>query len=99
MADQETGSVLYDLSVSSSEYAGTYRGVLEVFNNTSGSAANAQDAFNIVYNALKEAGVPLDDLNKKLAQEFPYAAQATKNSVDSIGWKDLFMKRILLLIR
>ena len=76
-------SVLYDLSVSSSEYAGTYRGVLEVFNNTSGSAANAQDAFNIVYNALKEAGVPLDELNKKLAQEFPFAAQATKSSVDS----------------
>lgn len=76
-------SVLYDLSVSSSEYAGTYRGVLEVFNNTSGSAANAQDAFNIVYNALKEAGVPLDELNKKLAQEFPSAAQATKSSVAS----------------
>lgn len=76
-------SVLYDLSVSSSEYAGTYRGVLEVFNNTSGSAANAQDAFNIIYNALKEAGVPLDELNKKLAQEFPSAAQATKSSVDS----------------
>lgn len=76
-------SVLYDLSVSSSEYAGTYRGVLEVFNNTSGSAANAQDAFNIVYNALKEAGVPLDELNKKLAQEFPSAAQAAKSSVDS----------------
>lgn len=76
-------SVLYDLSASSSEYAGTYRGVLEVFNNTSGSAANAQDAFNIVYNALKEAGVPLDELNKKLAQEFPSAAQATKSSVDS----------------
>lgn len=76
-------SVLYDLSVSSSKYAGTYRGVLEVFNNTSGSAANAQDAFNIVYNALKEAGVPLDELNKKLAQEFPSAAQATKSSVDS----------------
>ena len=76
-------SVLYNLSVSSSEYAGTYRGVLEVFNNTSGSVANAQDAFNIVYNALKEAGVPLDELNKKLAQEFPSAAQATKSSVDS----------------
>lgn len=76
-------SVLYDLSASSSEYAGTYRGVLEVFNNTSGSAANAQDAFNIVYNALKEAGVPLDELNKKLAQEFPSAVQATKSSVDS----------------
>lgn len=38
-------SVLYDLSVSSSEYAGTYRGVLEVFNNTSGSAANAAGCF------------------------------------------------------
>lgn len=76
-------SVLYELSVSSSEYAETYRGVLEVFNNTSGSAANAQDAFNIVYNALKEAGVPLDELNKKLAQEFPSAAQATKSSVAS----------------
>lgn len=81
--DGKTLLKCHDLSVSSSEYAGTYRGVLEVFNNTSGSAANAQDAFNIVYNALKEAGVPLDELNKKLAQEFPSAAQATKSSVDS----------------
>lgn len=40
-------------------------------------------ASNIVYNALKEVGVPLDELNKKLAQEFPSAAQATKSSVDS----------------
>lgn len=71
-------SVLYDLSVSSSEYAGTYRGVLEVFNNTSGSAANAQDAFNIVYNALKEAGVPLDELNKKTGTGVSFRSSGDK---------------------
>ena len=52
--------------------------ILEVFNNTSGSAANAQDAFNIVYNALKEAGVPLDELNKKTGTGVSFRSSGDK---------------------
>ena len=73
--------VLYDLSMTSSDYAGTYQGVLSAFNNTSGSAATAQEAFDMVYNSLKDAGVPLDELNKALAERFPSATVAVKTSV------------------
>lgn len=75
--------VLYDLGISSSEYAGTYQGVLSAFNNTSGAATTAQEAFDIVYNSLKDAGVPLDELNKALAEKFPTATATAKASVDS----------------
>lgn len=74
--------VLYDLSMTSSDYAGTYQGILSSFNNTSGSAATAQEAFDMVYNSLKDAGVPLDELNKALAERFPSATVAVKTSVD-----------------
>ena len=73
---------LYELSMTSSEYAGTYQGILSSFNNTSGSAATAQEAFDMVYNSLKDAGVPLDELNKALAEKFPSATVAVKTSVD-----------------
>ncbi len=73
--------VLYDLSMTSSDYAGTYQGILSSFNNTSGSAATAQEAFDMVYNSLKDTGVPLDELNKALAERFPSATVAVKNSV------------------
>lgn len=51
------------------------------FNNTSGSAATAQEAFDMVYNSLKDAGVPLDELNQALAERFPSATVAVRNSV------------------
>ena len=73
--------VLYDLSMTSSDYAGTYQGILSSFNNTSGSAATAQEAFDMVYNSLKDAGVPLDELNQALAERFPSATVAVRNSV------------------
>lgn len=74
--------VLYDLSMTSSDYAGTYQGILSSFNNTSGSAATAQEAFDMVYNSLKDAGVPLDELNQALAERFSSATVAVKTSVD-----------------
>lgn len=73
---------LYALSMTSSEYAGTYQGILSAFNNTSGSATTAQEAFDMVYNALKDAGVPLDELNQALSEKFPNATAAVKTSVD-----------------
>lgn len=71
---------LWDLSVTSSDYAGTYQGILNVFDNTSLSAENAKDAFDIVYNALKDAGVPLDEFDEALKTEFPEAVTTAQTS-------------------
>lgn len=78
--------VLYDLSMTSSDYAGTYQGILSSFNNTSGSAATAQEAFDMVYNSLKDAGVPLDELNQALAERFPSATVAVRNRCKQKYW-------------
>lgn len=41
------------------------------------------DALDAVYTCLKDAGVPLDELDKKLREDFPNAVQATKTSIDA----------------
>lgn len=68
------------LSLSSKEFGGDYttawNAISEVpYNNT-------KDALDTVYTSLKNAGVPLDELNKKLREDFPNATVATKTAVE-----------------
>ena len=72
---------LYLLSLKGDEFSGTYIGVRDQLQNTGGSAQSADEALKIVYNALQNAGVPLDDLNKKLSKDFPSATDAVTTAV------------------
>jgi hypothetical protein len=72
---------LYTLSLKGDEFSGTYVGVRDQLQNTGGSAQSANEALKIVYNALQNAGVPLDDLNKKLSKDFPSATNAVTTAV------------------
>lgn len=74
---------LYTLSLKGNEFSGTYQGVRSQLQGTGGSAKSAQDALNMVYTALKNAGVPLDDLNAALGAEFPAATTAVTTAVDT----------------
>lgn len=74
---------LYTLSLKGKEFSGTYQGVRSQLQDTGGSAKSAQDALNMVYTALKNAGVPLDDLNAALGAEFPAATTAVATAVDT----------------
>lgn len=74
---------LYTLSLKGNEFSGTYQGVRSQLQDTGGSAKSAQDALNMVYTALKNAGVPLDDLNVALGAEFPAATTAVTTAVDT----------------
>ncbi len=74
---------LYTLSLKGNEFSGTYQGVRSQLQDTGGSAKSAQDALNMVYTALKNAGVPLDDLNAALGAEFPAATTAVTTAVDT----------------
>ena len=74
---------LYTLSLKGNEFSGTYQGVRSQLQDTGGSAKSAQDALNMVYTALKNAGVPLDDLNTALGVEFPAASTAVPTAVDT----------------
>ena len=72
---------LYLLSLKGDEFSGTYIGVRDQLQNTGGSVQSANEALKIVYNALQNAGVPLDDLNKKLSKDFPNATGAVTTAV------------------
>lgn len=74
---------LYELSLKSDDFGGTYQNVRDQLEYTQGSVTTAQEAFDIVYNALQDAGVPLDELNTALAETFPEAMIIAKSSTES----------------
>lgn len=75
---------LYMLSLKSDEFGGSYRTAMDELDNANngGTITNTKDALDKVYTSLKNAGVPLDELDKKLREDFPNATLATKTAVD-----------------
>ncbi len=71
---------LWELSVSGSEFSGTYQGVLFSLENTLPSATTAQQAMDMVVGQLKAAGVPADELVKILGKKFPQATLDVRKS-------------------
>lgn len=71
---------LYALSLSSTEFGGNYTTAWNAISEVSYS--NTKDALDAVYTSLKNAGVPLDELDKKLREDFPNATVATKTAVE-----------------
>lgn len=62
---------LYALSLSSTEFGGNYTTAWNAISEVPYS--NTKDALDAVYTSLKNAGVPLDELDKKLREDFPEA--------------------------
>lgn len=73
--------ILYQLSLSSDEFGGTYQNVRNQLDDSQGSLSSTKDAFDLVCTALKDAGVPLDELETKLMQEFPKSGRDSKKQV------------------
>ena len=75
---------LYMLSLKSDEFGGSYKTAMDELDNANngGAITNTKDALDKVYTSLKNAGVPLDELNKKLREDFPNATVATKTAVE-----------------
>lgn len=71
---------LYALSLSSKEFGGDYTTAWNAISEVPYS--NTKDALDTVYTSLKNAGVPLDELDKKLREDFPNATVATKTAVE-----------------
>lgn len=75
---------LYLLSLKSDDFGGSYKTAMDELDNANngGTITNTKDALDAVYTSLKNAGVPLDELNSKLAKDFPNATLATKSAAD-----------------
>lgn len=74
---------LYELSLSSGEFGGTYQGVLMSLDGTTASATTAQEAMDMIIGQLEAAGVPADEFIKKMQEKFPEAMKSVKTSVDT----------------
>ena len=74
---------LYELSLSSGEFGGTYQGVLMSLDGTTASATTAQEAMDMIIGQLEAAGVPADEFIAKMQKKFPQAMKAVKTSVDT----------------
>lgn len=74
---------LYELSLSSGEFGGTYQGVLMSLDGTIASATTAQEAMDMIIGQLEAAGVPADEFIAKMQEKFPAAMKSVKTSVDT----------------
>lgn len=74
---------LYELSISSDEFGGTYQGVLMSLDGTTASATTAQEAMDMIIGQLEAAGVPADEFIAKMHEKFPAAMKSVKTSVDT----------------
>lgn len=82
---------LYLLSLSSEQFSGDYLTAKDALDSAiSGRTyANTEEALDAVYTSLKNAGVPLDELDEKLRKDFPDAVvtmeTSAKNSFDGMN--------------
>lgn len=82
---------LYLLSLSSDQFSGDYLTAKDALDSAiSGRTyANTEEALDAVYTSLKNAGVPLDELDEKLRKDFPDAVvtmeTSAKNSFDGMN--------------
>lgn len=65
--------VLYQLSLKSDDFSGSYKTVWDQLDNSQGTLSNSKQAFDLIYNSLKDMGVPLDEFDDMLKTEFPDA--------------------------
>lgn len=73
---------LYLLSLSSEQFSGDYLTAKDALDSAiSGRTyANTEEALDAVYTSLKNAGVPLDELDEKLRKDFPDAVVTMETS-------------------
>lgn len=79
---------LYLLSLSSDQFSGDYLTAKDALDSAiSGRTyANTEEALDAVYTSLKNAGVPLDELDEKLRKDFPDAVVTMETSAkNSLG--------------
>ena len=65
--------VLYQLSLKSDDFSGSYKTVRDQLDDSKGTLSNSKQAFDLIYNSLKDMGVPLDEFDEMLKTEFPDA--------------------------
>lgn len=81
-------NVLYQLSLKSDDFGGSYKTVWDQLDQSQGTLSNSKEAFDLIYTSLKDMGVPLDEFDKMLKEQFPEAVTTaettTKTSMGNV---------------
>lgn len=72
--------VLYQLSLKSDDFSGSYKTVRDQLDESQGTLSNSKEAFDLIYTSLKDMGVPLDEFDEALKTEFPEAITTAHTS-------------------
>lgn len=75
--------VLYQLSLKSDDFGESYKAVRWQLDESKGTLSDSKDAFDLIYNSLKDMGVPLDEFDNMLKNEFPDAVITMKTASKS----------------
>ena len=73
-------NVLYQLSLKSDDFSGSYKTVRDQLDESQGTLSNSKEAFDLIYTSLKDMGVPLDEFDEALKTEFPEAITTAQTS-------------------
>lgn len=81
-------NVLYQLSLKSDDFGGSYKTVWDQLDQSQGTLSDSKEAFDLIYTSLKDMGVPLDEFDKMLKEQFPEAVTTaettTKTSMGNV---------------
>lgn len=72
--------VLYQLSLKSDDFSGSYKTVWDQLDESQGTLSNSKEAFDLIYTSLKDMGVPLDEFDEALKTEFPEAVTTAQTT-------------------
>lgn len=75
--------VLYQLSLKSDDFSGSYKTVWNQLDDSQRTLSDSKQAFDLIYNSLKDMGVPLDEFDNMLKTEFPDAVITMKTASKS----------------
>ena len=73
-------NVLYQLSLKSDDFGGSYKTVWDQLDQSQGTLSDSKEAFDLIYTSLKDMGVPLDELDKMLKEQFPEAVTTAETT-------------------
>lgn len=79
---------MYQLSLKSDDFGSSYTTVLNQLKDPENNISTAKEGFDLIYNSLKDMGIPLDEFDKMLKEQFPEAVTTaettTKTSMGNV---------------
>lgn len=73
-------NVLYQLILKSDDFGGSYKTVWDQLDQSQGTLSDSKEAFDLIYTSLKDMGVPLDEFDKMLKEQFPEAVTTAETT-------------------